>query len=90
MDSTKFTNIHISVDKTKKRLFYNEKTVLVVVKDISEEMYRTQLWTHGNPHEFLQQFNVKSYKTITIVKGKKLLLGILKNKPMWSLHPSNC
>jgi hypothetical protein len=53
-------------------------------------MYRTQLWTHGNPHEFLQQFNVKSYKTITIVKGKKLLLGILKNKPMWSLHPSNC
>jgi hypothetical protein len=73
MDSTISTYLQIK-QKKKKRFFHNEKTVLVV-KDIPEEMYRTQLWTHSNPHKFLQQFNVKSYKTITTAKGEKFVIG---------------
>jgi hypothetical protein len=36
---------------------------------------RTPIVTPITPHEFLENFNVKSYKSITTAKGERMILG---------------
>jgi hypothetical protein len=50
----------------------------LVVNNVLAEVHDTILWSRNKPHEFLAQFNTKSYKAIKMAKGDRLIIGFFE------------